>query len=106
SYRLELSSNLRSRGIHNVFHASLLRIHEPNDDRLFPGRLDSQVLLTDEDTAGVEPEWAVERILAHKGKGPDALFLLQWRSGDETWLPYHEISHLAPLKVYFDAAGV
>ncbi|KZT23383.1 hypothetical protein NEOLEDRAFT_1048714, partial [Neolentinus lepideus HHB14362 ss-1] len=32
SYCLELPTNLQSRGIHNVFHSSLLRIHEPNDD--------------------------------------------------------------------------
>ncbi|KZT24610.1 hypothetical protein NEOLEDRAFT_1025446, partial [Neolentinus lepideus HHB14362 ss-1] len=97
---------LRSRGIHNVFHASLLRIHEPNDDRLFPGRTDSQVLLSDEHTAGLEPEWAVDRILTHKGKARESVFQLQWRSGDKTWLPYREVSHLAPLKAYFDAVGI
>lgn len=37
SYQLELPSNLKQRGVHDVFHASLLRIHHPNDDRLFPG---------------------------------------------------------------------
>ncbi len=31
-FRLELPSNLKSRGIHDVFHASLLRIHVPNND--------------------------------------------------------------------------
>jgi hypothetical protein len=29
-------------GVHPVFHASLLRIHVPNDDRLLPGRLGTQ----------------------------------------------------------------
>jgi hypothetical protein len=38
SYRLELSNQLKIRGINPVFHASLLRIHIPNDDRRFPGR--------------------------------------------------------------------
>ena len=37
SYRIELPDNLKQRGVHNVFHSSLLRIHIPNDDRLFPG---------------------------------------------------------------------
>ena len=32
SFRLELSLNLKWRGIHGVFHASLLQVHEPNDD--------------------------------------------------------------------------
>lgn len=43
SYRLDLPSSLKQRGLHNVFHALLLRVHEPNNDRLFPGRLDSQI---------------------------------------------------------------
>lgn len=52
--QIDLPANLRRRGIHNVFHASRLRIHVPNDDRLFPGRLDSQVAeLEDRDN-----EWA------------------------------------------------
>ncbi|TFK53387.1 hypothetical protein OE88DRAFT_1605070, partial [Heliocybe sulcata] len=106
SYKLELSAHLRSHGVHNAFHASLLRIHLPNDDRLFPGRLDSQVILTDEHVASLEPEWAVDRIIAHKGKGTAATFELVWHSGDHTWLPYKEIAHLAPLQAYFDAVGI
>jgi hypothetical protein len=38
TYRLDLSAELRSRGVHDAFHASLLRPHWPNDDRRFPGR--------------------------------------------------------------------
>jgi len=60
SYKLELSSELRRRGLHDVFHSSLLRIHEPNDDRLFPGRLDSQLFELEGDSEG---EWAVDRVL-------------------------------------------
>jgi len=37
SYKVDISARLKQRGIHDVFHASLLRIHVPNDDRLFPG---------------------------------------------------------------------
>ena len=37
SFLIDLPSHLKQRGIHNVFHAALLRIHVPNDDRLFPG---------------------------------------------------------------------
>lgn len=32
SYQVDLSRNLKRRGVHNVFHLSLLCIHEPNDD--------------------------------------------------------------------------
>ncbi|EED77111.1 predicted protein, partial [Postia placenta Mad-698-R] len=80
SYELDLSANLRRRGIHSVFHASLLRVHEPNDDRLFPGRLDSQVAeLEDRDN-----EWAIARILSHTGARDQALFQAEWKSGDRT----------------------
>ncbi|KIM76140.1 hypothetical protein PILCRDRAFT_798107 [Piloderma croceum F 1598] len=38
--------------------------------------------------------------------GTDTLFELTWKSGDRTWLPYHEISHLEALTQYFKALGV
>lgn len=60
SYRLDLPADLKRRGIHNVFHSSLLRVHQPNDDRLFPGRLASQVAeLEDSDN-----EWAIDTFVS------------------------------------------
>ena len=41
SFQMDLPASLKQRGVHNSFHISLLWIHYPNDDRLFPGRLDS-----------------------------------------------------------------
>lgn len=43
SYRIELPTHLKQRGVHDVFHASYLRVHQPNNDRLFPGQLDTQL---------------------------------------------------------------
>jgi hypothetical protein len=40
SFQLDLPANMKQRGVHDMFHSSLLRIHVPNDDRQFPGRLD------------------------------------------------------------------
>ena len=37
-YKIALPPDLLRRGIHPIFHASLLRIHIPNDDRRFPAR--------------------------------------------------------------------
>ncbi|OCH86819.1 hypothetical protein OBBRIDRAFT_698737, partial [Obba rivulosa] len=102
SYRLELSPSLRRRGIHDVFHSSLLRIHEPNDDRLFPGRLDSQISEFDDR----EGEWAVDRILSHRGIGSDAVFEVQWKAGDRTWVPYATIAHVGALRDYFELLGI
>ena len=105
SFQLELPSHLKRRGVHDVFHASLLRIHIRNDDRLFPGRMDTQVL-SDAATAG--DEWAVDRILSHHWQGTrtDAIFEILWKSGDTTWLPYYQITHLQALTDYFDLLGI
>ncbi|TFY55328.1 hypothetical protein EVJ58_g8315 [Rhodofomes roseus] len=101
SYLIELSRNLKRRGVHNVFHSSLLRIHEPNDDRLFPGRLDSQIAeLEDKDN-----EWAIARIVSHTGEREDALFEAEWKSGDQTWVPYSSIRHLGALTDYLELLG-
>ena len=88
--------------MHDVFHASLLRIHHPNDDRLFPGRLDNQ--LGGEIEA--EGEWAVDKILSHYGSKEDSLFEIKWMAGDITWLPYSEISHLQALSAYLEVLGI
>lgn len=104
SFRVDLPSRMKSRGVHDVFHASKLRVHIPNDDRLFPGRSDDQVWEYDGD--GVEPEFTVDKILSHSGAKSSALFELLWRDGDRTWLPYHKISHLTVLQDYLDAMGV
>ncbi|KAF9470910.1 hypothetical protein BDN70DRAFT_769165, partial [Pholiota conissans] len=98
SYRIQLPRSLKQRGVHDVFHASLLRIHIPNDDRLFPGREFSQL------NTGIdaEPEWAVDKFLGHSGRGSDARFKVLWKSGDITWLPYSKVSHLRALEEYLE----
>jgi len=101
TFLLELPTELKKRGIHPAFHAHLLRIHVPNDDRRFPGRQLSQI-----DGLGKTEEWAVSSINTHHGKGTDALFELTWKLGDRAWLPYHEISHLEALTQYLEAQGV
>ena len=85
-----------------MFHISLLRVHVPNDDQLFPGRQDSQLGI-DETTDG---EWAVDRILSHTGTRDKALFEIKWKAGDVTWLPYEKISDLQALAAYFDLLGI
>jgi len=59
SFKIDLPSYLKQRGVHDVFHAALLRVHIPNNDRLFPGRLDLQI----NQENSTEPEWAVDKIL-------------------------------------------
>lgn len=51
-------------------------------------------------------EWAVDRIIRHRGSHADAMFEVQWTAGDRTWLPYDEIAHLKALADYFEVIGV
>src|ERR1700761_7771076 len=102
SFQLKLSEELKIRGINPTFHASLLRVHIPNDDRRFPGRQLHQL----PGFGAVPNEWAVDRILSHSGQGRDALFEVKWKSGDVTWLQYAEVKHLEPLKSYLEAMGI
>lgn len=102
SYDLELSQELKVRGINSSFHASLLRIHVPNDDWHFLGCQLHQL----PGFGAVPNEWAVDRILLHSGQGRDSLFEVKWKSGDVTWLQYTEVNHLEPLKSYLEAMGI
>lgn len=90
------------RGVHNVFHVSLLRVHISNDDHLFPGHAENQVGLTDE----VSGEWAVKQIIGHSGAKMDSLFQVKWQSRDVIWLPYEKADHLDVLEEYLDALGI
>ena len=70
AFELDLPPEMKNHNIHPVFHASLLRIHVLNNDRLFPGREVGQVTgLSDENQ-----EWTVDSIETHAGKGRTTLF--------------------------------
>jgi hypothetical protein len=102
SYKLELLQELKVREIHDVFHASLLRVHFPNDDRRFPGRQIHQL-----PGFGQTPkEWAVDRIISHIGKGADTSFEVQWATGDVTWPLYGKVKHLVAMDGYCEAMGI
>ena len=102
SFQLDLPPHLKKWGVHDIFHSSLLRIHIPNDDHLFPGRMDAQI--TEETTA--DDEWAVDCIKNHSGTKTDTIFEVHWKSGDVTWLPYYQITHLQALTDYLELIGV
>ena len=70
AFELELLLEMKNHNIHPVFHTSLLRIHVPNNDRLFSRREVGQVTgLSNENQ-----EWTVDSIETHAGKGRTALF--------------------------------
>ncbi|KZV59543.1 hypothetical protein PENSPDRAFT_555063, partial [Peniophora sp. CONT] len=102
TFKLDLPKEMLSRGLTNAFHASLLRLHHANDDRLFPGRQMHQLPSFNEDGA----EWAIDRILSHSGQGTDSMFEVQWTTGDVTWATYHEMKGLNCLDEYFEAMGI
>jgi hypothetical protein len=102
SFQLPLPPDLLSRGIHPIFHSSLLCIHLPNDDCRFPECSFQQVT----DLVSVQTEHEVKRILTHFGRARHAWFEIEWSSGDRTWLPYHDIKHLTALKSYLENQGI
>ncbi|KIK31647.1 hypothetical protein CY34DRAFT_39936, partial [Suillus luteus UH-Slu-Lm8-n1] len=77
SFLLDIPSELKQRGLHPAFHAHLLRVHVPNDDRRFPGRQLSQIA-----DIGISEDWSVSRISDHHGQGTDAIFRVEYTSGD------------------------
>lgn len=102
TFEVALPARLKQRGIHGSFHASLLRIHVPNDDRLFPGRSETQILPFDK----FENEWAVDAITAHCGTGQDLMFTVKWKAGDTTLLPLKDVEHLHALPEYLETLGL
>jgi len=102
SYHIELPSSLCQQGLHNMFHSSLLCIHVPNNNHLFPGCLDEQIL----ELGRTAHEWIINKILLHQGSHSDAKFEVLWTSGDKMWLPYGEIAHLCVLTDYFKVLGI
>ncbi|KAF7298585.1 hypothetical protein MIND_00805300 [Mycena indigotica] len=94
---------MKQRGVHDVFHASLLRVHLPNDDRRFPGRLENQLGISTSDATN---EWAVDKIVGHHGRRAEAIFEILWKSGDRTWMPYDQAAHLSALADYLEALGI
>lgn len=102
SFKLDILARLKQRGVHDVFHASLLKLHVPNDDCLFPGRLEHQVTEFDD----AEQEWAVDKFIGHSSSGKQSTFEVLWKSGDITWMPFDSVTHLDALHAYFEALGI
>ena len=73
-----------------------------NDDHLFPSQSKEQI----PNIGDTGQEWAIEKILAHRGSHLDTTFEVQWASGDRSWVPYRDLECLHPLKEYFEALGV
>uniref|UniRef100_A0A0W0G6M7 Putative polyprotein n=1 Tax=Moniliophthora roreri TaxID=221103 RepID=A0A0W0G6M7_MONRR len=102
TYRLDLPSHLKARGMHDSFYASLLQVHVPNNDQWFPGRQENQVA-----DFGIKNQhkWAVDKIVAHSRNSKHTLFKTHWKSGDQTWLNYKQVVKLDILTDYLDTIG-
>ena len=97
---LELPPELTARQVHPTFHASLLRAHVPNDDARFP-RCDTNAYY--DFGAANEPEWFVNKILAHRWVDTMGLeFQVHWKLGDVTWEPLASCKELPALDEYLE----
>ncbi|KAF9447437.1 hypothetical protein P691DRAFT_611582, partial [Macrolepiota fuliginosa MF-IS2] len=99
-FLLDIPSELKQHGVHPAFHTNPLCIHVPNDNCWFPGRQLPQVV-----SLGHVEEWSMDWIITHTGQGKNALFQLQYKTGDQVWLPHHEVSRLEALTQYFELLG-
>jgi hypothetical protein len=81
---------------------SLLQIHLPNDNQLFPRQLDMQ--LGNQDSP--DGKWAIKRIERHVRSKTNAKFQVKWKLGDVTWMPYYQVQHLDALEAYLKLQGV
>ena len=75
------------RGLHPVFHVSLLRRYEPGGDGVEP----PPPIVMDE-----EEEYEVEALLAHRVQRGTRQYLVRWRgynSSKDSWLSEVELEH-------------
>lgn len=103
TYELELSSELKARGIHSRFHASVLRPFVENDEQLFPHREPKRFYdfgMPD------NTEWLVDDVVGHKWNGEDLVMMVKWNLGDTTWEPVEECTRLGAMARYLDLMGV
>jgi hypothetical protein len=103
NYRIGLPTELAKRGIHNNFHASLIRKHHPNDDALFPMRSVAEPYDFGEPST---VEWLVDEIIGHHWDGRKILFHIKWNLGDTTTEPYTTCKDLVALDRYLELQGV
>lgn len=103
TYTLDLPSILAERGLHPVYHVSLLRPFFPSDDEMFPNR----ALRSAYDLEGPrEEEHTVEEILAHRWTGNKLELLIKWSLGVSSWISYYHARHLEALDAYLNLRGV
>ena len=87
--------------MHPTFHANLLQIHVPNNDRWYPGHQIPQII-----GIGRFKDLSVDKILQHHGKGQDSLFELQHTTSDTIWPLHYEVSSLKALNQYLEAQKI
>jgi hypothetical protein len=104
NYKLDLPEELAKRGIHDVFHVSLLRPHRANDEAIFPNRSTPEAY---DFGAPEETEWYVDSIIAHRWSTRSHVeFKVLWNLGDFTWEPLAHCNELAALDEYLTLMGV
>ena len=103
NYKLDLPSELKQRNIHPKFHVSRLRLHYPNDDKIFPHR---ETLTAYDFAVDDKTEWLVDEISNHRWKGDVIEFEVQWDLGDTTWEPLNHVNKLMALDEYLALHGV
>ncbi|EJD36661.1 hypothetical protein AURDEDRAFT_31431, partial [Auricularia subglabra TFB-10046 SS5] len=77
SYRLKLPADMRKRGVHDVFHAELLRPYVANDDVRFPDRSWHGIATVPLSRA----KHSIAEIVGHKKLNEGFVFYAKWGNG-------------------------
>jgi hypothetical protein len=101
--KLELPAALEAKWIKSMFHASLVRLHIPNDNERFPHR---DVLKHYDFGQEAKEEWYVDEMLAHHWNGSALEFQVRWSLGNTTWKPLASCKQLEALDAYLELRGV
>jgi hypothetical protein len=99
AFRLELPETMK---IHPVFHCSLLKPHESNDEELFPNRIEPAPPPVVADDG--ELEWEVEKILAKRTYRRQLQYLVKWKGWtDPTWEPARNLTNCPEILEQFNS---
>ena len=91
NYQLDLPEDLQRRRIHPVFHISCLHPHNPNKEKLFPGRSSVKPY----DFREPDEETGVNSIDGHCWNGAKLQLHIKWIDGTDSWESLHTVNECA-----------
>ena len=92
NYTVKMDSRIYRRDT-AVFHCSVVKPYQENNDQLFPGRANTKPAPI---PINEEPEWEVEAILDYRVRYGRGQFLVKWKdypASENSWEPIEGLKH-------------